>query len=32
MAKELGFEPNTEEVKAKLKKHLSEVFEYEYIS
>jgi lipoyl(octanoyl) transferase len=32
MAKELGFEPNTDEVKAKLKKHLAEVFEYEYIS
>ncbi|HTA81795.1 MAG TPA: lipoyl(octanoyl) transferase LipB [Bacteroidia bacterium] len=32
MAKELGYEPNTEEVKAKLQKHMAEVFEYEYVA
>jgi len=31
MAQELNYEPNTEEVKAKLKKHLAAVFELEYV-
>ncbi len=30
MAKELGYEPNIDEVKEKLKKHLAEVFEFSY--